>query len=103
MTDSALLSRRRFLMAAVVTATASVLPRIVRAPAQDPVVPATQKNDTPVVREKVSWKALPFPLKQVRLGDGPCKVAMEADRQYLHSLPPDRLLHTFRINAGIAS
>ena len=21
---------------------------------------------------------------------------MEADRQYLHSLPPDRLLHTFR-------
>jgi hypothetical protein len=28
---------------------------------------------------------------------------MEADRQYLHSLPPDRLLHTFRINAGIPS
>jgi DUF1680 family protein len=42
-------------------------------------------------------------MKQVRLGEGPCKVAMEADRQYLHSLPPDRLLHTFRINAGIAS
>jgi DUF1680 family protein len=28
---------------------------------------------------------------------------MEADRQYLHSLPPDRLLHTFRITAGIPS
>ena len=27
---------------------------------------------------------------------------MEADR-HLCSLPPDRLLHTFRINAGIAS
>ncbi len=42
-------------------------------------------------------------MKQVRLGEGPCKVAMEADRRYLHSLPPDRLLHTFRINAGIPS
>jgi DUF1680 family protein len=28
---------------------------------------------------------------------------MKADRQYLRSLPPDRLLHTFRINAGIPS
>ncbi len=26
---------------------------------------------------------------------------MEADRKYLGSLPPDRLLHTFRISAGI--
>jgi DUF1680 family protein len=51
--------------------------------------------------EKVPWKVLPFPLTQVRLGDGPCKIAMEADRRYLHSLPPDRLLHTFRINAGL--
>jgi len=42
-------------------------------------------------------------MKQVRLGQGPCKIAMEADRQYLHSLPPDRLLHTFRVNAGIPS
>ena len=67
----------------------------------DPVVNASQKDGKPVSREKVPWKALPFPLKQVRLGDGPCKIAMEADRQYLHSLPPDRLLHTFRITAGI--
>jgi DUF1680 family protein len=42
-------------------------------------------------------------MKQVRLGEGPCKQAMEADRCYLHSLPPDRLLHTFRINAGFPS
>jgi uncharacterized protein len=42
-------------------------------------------------------------MKQVRLGHGPCTAAMEADRKYLHSLPPDRLLHTFRINAKIAS
>src|ERR1700747_1168821 len=56
---------------------------------------------TSVTREKISWEVLPFPLKQVRLGDGPCKVAMEADRQFLRSLPPDRLLHTFRLTAGL--
>jgi DUF1680 family protein len=28
---------------------------------------------------------------------------MGADRRYLRSLPPDRLLHTFHINAGISS
>jgi DUF1680 family protein len=53
--------------------------------------------------EQVKPRVRPFPLKHVRLGDGPCKQAMEADRQYLHSLPPERLLHTFRINAGISS
>jgi DUF1680 family protein len=67
------------------------------------MVDPKKKDGKPVNREKISWKALPFPMKQVRLGEGPCKVAMEADRQYLHSLTPDRLLHTFRINAGIAS
>src|SRR5438270_3846619 len=28
---------------------------------------------------------------------------MASDRRYLHSLPPDRLLHTFRITAGIST
>jgi hypothetical protein len=60
---------------------------------QDPVVNTSPIDGKPATREKVSWKVLPFPLKQVRLGEGPCKVAMEADRQFLHSLPPDRLLH----------
>ncbi|HEV2469116.1 MAG TPA: beta-L-arabinofuranosidase domain-containing protein [Candidatus Sulfotelmatobacter sp.] len=40
-------------------------------------------------------------MAQVRLGDGPFKQAMEADRRYLLSLPPERLLHTFRITAGL--
>jgi hypothetical protein len=70
---------------------------------QDPVVNATRKDSKSVGGERVSWEVRPFPMKQVRLGEGSCKVAMEADRQYLRSLPPDRLLHTFRINAGIAS
>ena len=101
---SPLLSRRHFLTAAAGAAGATLLPKVLIAnPPQDPVVDATHKDGKPVSREKVSWKAVPFPLKQVRLGAGPCKVAMEADRQYLHSLPPDRLLHTFRITAGIPS
>lgn len=71
--------------------------------AQDPVVNTIEKNGKAVSYERVPWKVRPFPLSQVRLGEGPFKQAMEADRRYLQSLPPDRLLHTFRINAGLPS
>ena len=95
-------SRRRFISAIAATAASSaLLPANLLA--QDAVVdPITKKGKT-VDREKVPWKVRPFPMKQVRLGQGPCAAAMEADRQYLQSLPPDRLLHTFRINAGLPS
>lgn len=43
----------------------------------------------------------PFALQQVKLLDGPFKMAAERDRQYLHDLESDRLLHTFRVNAGL--
>ncbi len=46
-------------------------------------------------------KLLTFPLKEVRLLDGPFHDAMELDRAYLLSLDPDRLLHTFRLTAGL--
>ena len=85
-------------------ASSALLPKTLMATApQDPVVDKAQKDGKPVSYEKIPWKVRPFPMKQVRLGDGTCKIAMEADRQYLHSLPPDRLLHTFRINAGLHS
>src|SRR5262245_43617157 len=64
---------------------------------------STSQQKAPVNRGKVPWKVHPFPMKQVRLGEGPCKAAMEADRQYLRSLPTERLLHTFRVNARISS
>ena len=98
------LSRRHFIAMAAAAAGSALVPKASMAtPPQDPVVDTMQKNGKPVSYEKVPWKVRPFPLKQVRLGEGLCKVAMEADRRYLHSLPPDRLLHTFRINAGIPS
>ncbi len=97
-------SRRHFMTSVAVAAGSTLIPKALMAiPPQDPVVNATRKDGKSVGREKVSWKVRPFPMKQVRLGEGSCKVAMEADRQYLRSLPPDRLLHTFRTNAGIAS
>jgi uncharacterized protein len=48
-------------------------------------------------------QARPFDLTQVRLLDGPFKDALERNRRYLHDLEPDRLLHTFRLNAGLPS
>jgi DUF1680 family protein len=57
----------------------------------------------PSSRERIPWKVQPFPLKQVRLRKGPFLEALEADRRYLHLLPSDRLLHTFRLNAGLPS
>ena len=99
-------SRRHFMTSVAAAAASSTFLSQIGF-AQDPVVDAQAKVKNPKEkdpnREKVSWKLVPFPMKQVRLGDGPSKVAMEADRQYLHSLPPDRLLHTFRINAGAQS
>lgn len=46
-------------------------------------------------------KAKPFNLKQVRLLDGPFREAMQRDMDYLLHLEPDRLLHTFRLTAGL--
>jgi uncharacterized protein len=40
---------------------------------------------------------------QVHLLDGPFRSALERTRAYLRSLETDRLIHTFRLNAGLAS
>lgn len=40
---------------------------------------------------------------QVRLLDSPFRKAMEAEGRYILSLDPDRLLHTFRLTAGLPS
>lgn len=43
----------------------------------------------------------PFPLQEVRLLEGPCLAAQEANRRYLHALEAERLLRDFRLNAGL--
>jgi DUF1680 family protein len=42
-----------------------------------------------------------FALESVRLLDGPFSKAQARNAQYLHKLEPDRLLHNFRVNAGL--
>ena len=43
----------------------------------------------------------PFPLRDVRLLDGPFLEMQRRGRDTLLSFDPDRLLHTFRVNAGL--
>ena len=54
-------------------------------------------------REVVPVKAVPFPMKSIRLGPGAFAAAADANRRYLKTLPPDRLLHTFRLTAELPS
>ena len=61
---------------------------------EDPTFTASSK--APVI-------ARAFPLSAVRLLDGPFRQAMERDIRYLVSLEPDRLLHNFRVAAGLPS
>ena len=55
------------------------------------------------VKAVVPVRAFPFNLKSVRLLDGPFKAAMERDLGYMMSLDNDRLLHMFRVTAGLPS
>lgn len=55
------------------------------------------------VQPVIPLKAQTFRLEDVRLLEGPFKHAMELDRAYLLSLDVDRLLHNFRVNAGLPS
>lgn len=57
----------------------------------------------PAVPDKVPVRAQPFALCDVRLLDSPFSAAMRRDAEYLLDLEPDRLLHTFRLNAGLPS
>jgi hypothetical protein len=53
--------------------------------------------------EHPSGKLEPFPLASVRLSPGIFRDQEEINARYLDSLAVDRLLHTFRITAGISS
>jgi len=57
----------------------------------------------PRVRPAVSPQVDFFRLSDVRLLDGPFRGAMETDRAYLLRLDPNRLLHNFRVTAGLPS
>ena len=85
------LSRRRdFLAGAAATAALGAASRFVEAAAGAAPSP-------------VAYRARPFPLSAVRLGPGLFRDALERNRRYVMSLDPDRLLHMFRLTAGLPS
>ncbi|HEY9479768.1 MAG TPA: beta-L-arabinofuranosidase domain-containing protein [Gemmatimonadaceae bacterium] len=51
----------------------------------------------------VKPRVRPVDIRQVRLGPGPFRDAMEVNRRFLMALDPDRLLHMFRVTAGLPS
>jgi DUF1680 family protein len=69
-----------------------------------PLAPETPPFDGPLVfsRNDVARKAEPFPMAQVRLLPGSAyHDAQEWNRGYMSRLTADRLLYTFRVNAGL--
>lgn len=55
------------------------------------------------VKPAINFKAEAFDLSQVRLLDSSFRDAMLRDYKYVMSLDPDRLLHTFRLTAGLST
>ncbi len=92
------ISRRKF----VTTAAAVGAGAVFRMPAfavdsQTSASPGAKSVNYEVVRPQASA----FPMKNVRLQPGVFSAAAEANRKYLKTLPTDRLLHTFRLTAGL--
>jgi DUF1680 family protein len=54
-------------------------------------------------RRDIKPRLQPFPMTQVRLLAGDCRQASEWSRGFMSRLPVDRLLHNFRVNAGLPS
>jgi uncharacterized protein len=67
------------------------------------LVQGSARESKQKVEPKIPIKAQEFPLSEVRLLDGPFKDAQERERAYLLKLDIDRLLHNFRVNAGLTS
>lgn len=90
--------RRRFLKnAAVAAATLAAAPRGF-ADIADPAKPVQ-----PAVREQPVRRMQGFGLGQVKLLDSDFSRAAAINLRYLHTLPVDRLAHSFRVQAGLPS
>ena len=85
-------SRRDFVSLTTCAAVSSLLTRVAHA------VPAYR-----VVNHRVRLAVQPFNLQAVRLRPGPVLDALETNRRFLLALDPDRLLHVFRVTAGLPS
>ena len=95
-------TRRKLLKNLAVAAGASMVPSKLFGSSR--WIPTPSRVDEillPGKSEAVPLKVQPFPMTQVRLRAGVFHDAMNLDRRYLHSLPNDRLLYSFRVTAGL--
>jgi DUF1680 family protein len=93
------ISRRAFVATAAAAAASAVLPPSLVA-REDDLQTSARKSHGPSAGAP---RAVPFPMQNVRLLPGSFAAAAEANRRYLKTLPLDRLLHTFRLTAGLPS
>lgn len=99
-----ILSRREFVGAALSSAALACMPKIASGAAPKVSLLAPPPPQRPRFGQNgVPLRAVPFPLENVRLLDGPFLQAARTNTEYLSSLPGDRLVHNFRVNAGIPS
>jgi DUF1680 family protein len=114
-------TRRSF--AAVVAAAGAAAPTLLAQQTTQPATPPTaapnpntnqQRRGTlpeippfqePLVfaKKEARAKVEPFPMTQVRILGGAYKDAQDWNLGYMNRLPADRLLHNFRVNAGLPS
>ena len=85
------LPRRTFLSLATLAAAAPLLPAPLRAAL------------TAAAGGRASFRAQSFPLTAVRLRPGEALTALQINRAWLMGLDPERLLHMFRVTAGLPS
>jgi uncharacterized protein len=99
------LSRRQFGAGLLTFPAIASLPGVARS---QPVPSAPLGSDpfaVPITfeRDAVALTAKPLNLDHVLLGRGPLQQASDWNTAYLKRLDPERLLHAFRLNAGLAS
>ena len=68
-----------------------------------PALLYAQENAKNKIKPRIQPKAQSFSLREVRLLDGPFREAMLRDQKFLLGIDNERLLHNFRVNAGLPS
>jgi len=107
------LSRRGLMMTALTAPVALAQQAPAPAPDPDPNTD-TQRRGTMAERapfgetiefrrQDMPLKIKPFPMTAVKLGAGPCADAEQWNHGYVSRLEAGRLLHNFRVNAGLSS
>ncbi len=96
-------ARRDFLRTSATTTAALTLGAMVGgvAAAAEPAPRAPVVAEHPRAIERRLLRAHPIPLEKIRLTGGPLKHAQELTASYLLSLDPDRMLHFYRVRAGL--